>query len=159
VRAAPIGAKVFSVADPSDRPQFRLLPGGRRAADPPVDVVELPADRSAPRKARYWVARVAAQHGLLGLENQTVELLTGELVGIAAKNTVPGGTVRVEVTTTDGVVEVSAHHTAGDGGAQPSPLDTDRWGTALLRALSTDCGVEESDGGRVTSWFQVAAAI
>ncbi|MFC4555302.1 ATP-binding protein [Georgenia faecalis] len=146
------------MADQPERPQLRLLDGGRSATDPPValDHLELPTERSAPRTARRWAALVAARHGITGFENQTVELLTGELVGLAVLNSAPGTAVRLEVLTTAGVVEVSAHHAPGDAHDPPSPLEAEEWGTALLRALSTDCGIEESDGGCRTSWFQLA---
>lgn len=89
------------------------------------------------------------------MANQMVELLTGELVGLAVVNSAPDSPVRVEVTTVDGLLEVSARHAPGDDGAPDSPLQAEEWGTALLRALSVDCGIEEADGGCLTSWFRL----
>ncbi|MEE6272634.1 ATP-binding protein [Georgenia sp. MJ206] len=139
------------------RAQFRIIAGGRRDGAPPapLDVFEVPADRSAPRKARRWAAVVAAGQGVTGMANQMVELLTGELVGLAVVHSAPGAAVRVEVTTVDGFLEVSAHHVAGDDGVADSVLNAEEWGTALLRTLSADCGIGESDGGCLTSWFRL----
>lgn len=141
----------------NERARFQIIAGGRRDGTPPapLDVLEVPADRSAPRKSRRWAADVAGRQGVTGMANQMVELLTGELVGLAVVHSAPGTPVRVEVTTTEGFIEVSAHHAPGTREVPASPLAAEEWGTTLLRTLSADSGIEESDGGVLTSWFRL----
>ncbi|WP_081861649.1 ATP-binding protein [Cellulomonas sp. HZM] len=138
---------------------LRSAPSIRRAAASGASVDDelvVRAEPHAPRAARHWVMRTIAGHGVTGMANQVVELLTAELVSNAVVHGPTGEEVRVGLRVTGPVVrvEVSDHGGGTPRVRHPEPTAPSGRGLALVEALATDWGTMGVDGS-TTVWFEV----
>ena len=153
---------------PADPPPalLRSIPGGRHGAseaDQPnrareIDELRLPARTSSARLARNWVMNELAADGVFGLENQVVELLTGELVANAALHGPPEGLVRVRTWRTGDTVRVAVRDDSPLEPVvlHPEPTAPSGRGLALVETLAAEWGIERHTGQGKTVWFSVA---
>lgn len=98
-----------------------------------------------------------AADGVFGVENQVVELLTGELVANAALHGPPDGLVRVRAWRTRRTVRVAVRD---DSSATPivqhsEPSAPNGRGLALVDSLAADWGIERHGSRGKTVWFSV----
>ena len=118
----------------------------------------LAGESTAPRVARRWVMRAAAEAGFGGAANQVAELLTAELVANAVVHGPPAGDVQVRVIVDRDVLRVEV--TDGGPGApvvrHALPSDPSGRGLALVEALSASWGAVRAGEGK-TVWFELAA--
>ncbi|NMR20393.1 ATP-binding protein [Cellulomonas fimi] len=98
-----------------------------------------------------------AAEGVYGVENQVIELLTGELVANAALHGPTGGEVRVRARRAGDTVRVSVRDesTADPVVRHPEPTADSGRGMALVEVLAADWGVEHHGRDGKTVWFDV----
>ena len=155
-RAFPAGiGHPVAVGDVRD---LSSAPSARRSGWRPVDdELALRAERHAPRAARHWVMRAVAAEGVVGANNQVIELLTGELVSNAVVHGPADGQVVVGLRIDRRTVRV----TVRDSGAgrprvrHPEPTAPSGRGLALVEALSSAWGTATHPDGGKTVWFDV----
>ena len=132
-------------------------PSVRRRRPAISDELVLAGEPTAPRVARRWVMRAAAEAGIGGSTNQVAELLTAELVANAVVHAPGSGDVSVRVRVDGSVLRVEVT----DGGAgrpvlrHASPTAPDGRGLALVDALASAWGAVPAGAGK-TVWFELA---
>ena len=119
--------------------------------------LRLPARTSSARLARRWVMNELAAEGVFGVENQVVELLTGELVANAVLHGPSGGLVRVRAWRAGDTVRVAVRD---ESPALPvvrhrKPSAPSGRGLALVDSLAADWGIERHGAEGKTVWFSV----
>lgn len=156
--AAPEGAAADGAADPDGT-------GGapastRRAGTPPHLVAEsivLPGQRQSVGLGRHWVVGTAAEHGVTGMANQVVELLTSEILANAVLHGGEGASIGVEVAHGAGVVRISVTDAGPRGPVvlRREPAAPSGRGMAIVEAMSSRWGVDEDPEGGKTVWFEL----
>ncbi len=129
-------------------------------ADPHDGVagIVLPGRRHSVAVGRHWVVDTAANHGVTGMANQIVELLSSELLANAVIHGPEGGAVGVRLSVRPDRVRVTVSDTGSDH-ESPVVLHRDPGaltgrGMAIVDALASRWG---SDGDRAGTsvWFEV----
>jgi len=108
----------------------------------------IPAGPAAPRVAQHWVMRTAAGLGVGGAANQTLEMLTAELVAAAVKGSPSGSELMVRLQVDTHAARVAVAGAAGFAAASATTV-------ALVEALASACGTFGGPAG-ATAWFAVA---
>jgi len=147
------------------RAPLRSIPGGdrglprtRRLALPEgTEELSLPARTSSARLARHWVMHELAADGVFGVDNQVVELLTGELVANAALHGPPDGLVRVRAWRAGFTVRVAVRDDSPvlPVVRYPEPSASSGRGLVLVDSLAADWGIEHHGADGKTVWFSV----
>ena len=118
----------------------------------------LPGRRHSVAVGRHWVVDTAANHGVTGMANQVVELLSSELLANAVLHGPEGGAVAVHVAVkTDRVRVTVSDNGAGRGGPVVLHRDPDALtgrGMAIVDALASRWGAD-GDGTGTAVWFEV----
>lgn len=119
--------------------------------------LSLPARTSSARLARRWVMNELAAEGVFGVDNQVVELLTGELVANAALHGPSDGLVRVRAWRAGDTVRVAVRDDSPvlPVVRYPEPSAPSGRGLALVDSLAADWGVEHHGADGKTVWFSV----
>ncbi|WP_431037529.1 ATP-binding protein [Streptomyces sp. P6-2-1] len=111
------------------------------------------------------LARALVREALAGLDQDTAELLTAELVANAVEHTAGREPIElyVELLASHCQVEVLDSDPAPPGGLSspapleaPDPLAEGGRGLLLIRALAAACGHRPTESGKAV-WFRVAA--
>ena len=132
--------------------------GRVRSAGPDgPDELCLPASTASARTARHWVMNELAANGIYGVENQVVELLTGELVANAALHGPVGGLIRVRVGRDGSAVRVAVRDDSVTEPVvrHPEPTAPNGRGLELVDSLATQWGIERHGDEGKTVWFSV----
>ena len=145
---------------------LRLVPTGDAAVgpdgtpapiDPPDASLVLPGDRQSVGRGRHWVVRTIVEHGITGMANQVVELLSSELLSNAVQHGPDGAAVGIEVRVRRDTVRISVT----DSGRQApvvlhrEPAAPHGRGLAIVESMSSRWGVEEDSDGGKTVWFEL----
>ncbi|MCL3861410.1 ATP-binding protein [Actinotalea sp. K2] len=144
---------VLGAQEPPPEPPPSETAGGTQDSDGIV----LPSQRRSVAVGRHWVVQSAVGHGVTGMANQVVELLSSELLANAVLHGPEGGAIGVRVHHDSGVLRVSV----ADTGAQPpvvlrqEPTAASGRGMAIVEAMATRWGVEEHGDGGKTVWFEL----
>ena len=120
--------------------------------------IVLPGRRHSVAVGRHWVVDTAARHGVVGMANQIVELLSSELLANAVIHGPEGGAVGVRVAVRPDRVRVTVSDT-GSGNEAPVVLSRDPGaltgrGMAIVDALASRWGAD-GDGAGTSVWFEV----
>ncbi len=145
--------------EPLPRTPLELVSGGRDATTGQSRSEELclPASTSSARTARHWVMNELAAEGVFGVENQIVELLTGELVANAALHGPAHGLIRIRVGRAGLVVRVAVRDDSVTVPVvrHPEPTAANGRGLELVDSLATAWGIEQHGDDGKTVWFSV----
>lgn len=120
--------------------------------------IVLPGRRHSVAVGRHWVVDTAANHGVTGMANQIVELLSSELLANAVIHGPEGGAVGVRVSVRPDRVRVTVSDTGSEHDA-PVVLHRDPGaltgrGMAIVDALASRWGAD-GDGAGTSVWFEV----
>jgi serine/threonine-protein kinase RsbW len=120
-------------------------------------LMHLEHDRRSVTYARRWVLRHAADAGIRGEAQATVELLTSELVANALNHGPAGGLITLQISHVDGTFEVAV---SDQGLEQPvlnhaPPTAESGRGVMLVDMLADSWGIRPLDGGGKSVWFTV----
>lgn len=125
--------------------------------DPPDASIVLAGERQSVGRGRHWVVQTMVDHGVTGMANQVVELLSSELLANAVLHGPDGDPIGVEIRCSPETARVSVTDRGG-----PSPVVLHREpaaahgrGMAIVEAMSTRWGVEEHPDGGKTVWFEL----
>ncbi|WP_149203712.1 ATP-binding protein [Actinotalea subterranea] len=126
-------------------------------AEPGLISIVLPGQRQSVAIGRHWVVRTSAEHGVTGMANQVVELLSSELLANAVLHGAEGSAIGVQLRRTAEALRVSV----SDAGASTpvvlhrEPSAPNGRGMAIVEAMSSRWGVDEHDEGGKTVWFEL----
>jgi anti-sigma regulatory factor (Ser/Thr protein kinase) len=138
-------------------PDDEAVAGPPGLDEPGVESIVLPGQRQSVGMGRHWVVRTSAQHGVVGMANQVVELLSSELLANAVLHGGSGGAIGVQVR----VTEVSVRVSVSDSGSlapvvlRREPSAPSGRGMAIVEAMSSRWGVDDHAEGGKTVWFEL----